>query len=395
MMIAMIVAGCDASTSTVTTGPTPPKCQLALAAPSNIVADGGTGAVTVTAQPECAWTVTTPANWITELSPASGQGNGTVEFRAGANPAPAMREGEIVVNDNRVRVMQEAAPCRFTIAPENQTVSTSAGTASVTVATLAGCTWTARSNADWITIASPASGDGNATITFRVAANAGPVRTGTVTIADRTHRITQPEASQAPSPSPPPPTPNCSYSINPTSQPVAAGGGAINSVTVTSTPACAWTAISNAPWLTVTSGASGSGNGTVGLSAAANTGAARSGTVTIAGQTFTATQAAPAPVQCSYEIDPSSASLSALGGTGSFTVSAPAGCAWSASKSAAWLSFTSASSGSGNGTIGFLVLPNLTGARSDAIVVGGRTFTVSQAAVLPASGQASTVTQGQ
>jgi len=116
--------------------------------------------------------------------------------------------------------------------------------------------------------------------------------------------------------------------------------------------------------------------------------------VTIAGQTFTATQAAPAAAQCSYEIDPSSASLSALGGTGSFSISAPAGCAWSASKSAAWISFTSASSGSGNGTIGFLVLPNLGAARSDAIVVGGKTFTVSQAAVLPASGQTSTATQG-
>ncbi len=57
--------------------------------------------------------------------------------------------------------------------------------------------------------------------------------------------------------------------------------------------ACAWTALSNAPWLTVTSGAPGTGNGTVGFSIAANSATSpRSGTLTIAGNTFTANQAA-------------------------------------------------------------------------------------------------------
>ena len=56
--------------------------------------------------------------------------------------------------------------------------------------------------------------------------------------------------------------------------------------------------VSNASWMTVTSGASGSGPGTVAFSVAANTGAARTGTLTIAGQTFTVTQAAP----CTYAI---------------------------------------------------------------------------------------------
>jgi len=82
----------------------------------------------------------------------------------------------------------------------------------------------------------------------------------------------------------------CSYSISPTSASVAAGGGT-GSVTVTAGAGCAWTAVSNASFITVTSGSSGSGNGSVGYSVAANTGsAARSGTMTIAGQTFTVTQ---------------------------------------------------------------------------------------------------------
>lgn len=83
----------------------------------------------------------------------------------------------------------------------------------------------------------------------------------------------------------------CSYSISPTSASVVAGGGT-GSVTVTAGAGCAWTAVSNSSFITVTSGSSGSGNGSVGYSVAANTGSAsRSGTVTIAGQTFTVTQA--------------------------------------------------------------------------------------------------------
>ncbi len=52
-----------------------------------------------------------------------------------------------------------------------------------------------------------------------------------------------------------------------------------------------WTTTSNDSWITVTGGASGTGNGTVRLSVQANsTGNARTGTVTIAGQTFTIQQ---------------------------------------------------------------------------------------------------------
>jgi Zn-dependent metalloprotease len=83
----------------------------------------------------------------------------------------------------------------------------------------------------------------------------------------------------------------CSFSINPTSasQPAVGGTG---SVTVTAGAGCAWTAVSNATFITVTSGSSGSGSGTVNYSVASNTGAAsRSGTITIAGLTFTVTQA--------------------------------------------------------------------------------------------------------
>jgi Zn-dependent metalloprotease len=83
----------------------------------------------------------------------------------------------------------------------------------------------------------------------------------------------------------------CTFSINPTSASYAAAGGS-GSVTVTAGAGCAWTAVSNSTFITITSGSSGSGNGTVNYSVAANgSTSARNGTMTIAGITFTVTQA--------------------------------------------------------------------------------------------------------
>jgi glucose/arabinose dehydrogenase len=83
----------------------------------------------------------------------------------------------------------------------------------------------------------------------------------------------------------------CTYSINPTSASVGQAGGT-GSVTVTAGATCAWTATSNSPWITITAGSSGSGNGTVNYSVATYTGRPkkRSGTMTIAGKTFTVKQ---------------------------------------------------------------------------------------------------------
>jgi hypothetical protein len=69
----------------------------------------------------------------------------------------------------------------------------------------------------------------------------------------------------------------------------AAGGPA--SVGVVAGSGCAWMALSNDGWITVTSGASGAGNGTVELTVEPNAGAQRTGTISIAELTFTVTQA--------------------------------------------------------------------------------------------------------
>ncbi len=84
--------------------------------------------------------------------------------------------------------------------------------------------------------------------------------------------------------------PNCPTSLSLTSQSFPSSGG-IGNVTVTGSGGCAWTAVSNASWITITSGASGSGNGTVSYRVADNSnGGPRTGSLTIAGQTLTVMQ---------------------------------------------------------------------------------------------------------
>src|SRR5262249_27565893 len=59
---------------------------------------------------------------------------------------------------------------------------------------------------------------------------------------------------------------------------------------VNATTGCSWTASTNDAWVTITAGSMGKGNGTVSYSVAANTGGDRTGTLTVAGRTFTITQ---------------------------------------------------------------------------------------------------------
>jgi hypothetical protein len=127
-------------------------------------------------------------------------------------------------------------------------------------------------------------------------------------------------------------------------------------------------------WITVTSGSSGSGNGSTNFNVAANSGEARSGTLTIAGRTFILTQA----TSCTYVLNRNTVQVSAAGGMREVVVTTNATCTWTASTTATWISITAGATGTGNGTVEFTVRPNTGASRSATLVVGGQTVTVSQ-----------------
>ena len=83
---------------------------------------------------------------------------------------------------------------------------------------------------------------------------------------------------------------DCSNSISPLNQSYSSSGISRDFVNVTVTGDCGWTAVSHDSWITINSGG-GSGNGVVTYSVAQNTSPdSRTGTLAIAGQTFTVTQ---------------------------------------------------------------------------------------------------------
>jgi hypothetical protein len=243
---------------------------------SNHSSASETGSVAITASDSaCSWTSSSNDSWITVTSGISGNGNGTMGYSITSNTGPA-RTGTVTVAGETFTVNQ-ANGCSFSINPTSANFNSSANTGTVNItASDSACSWTSSSNDSWITVTSGSSGNGNGTISYSITSNAGPLRTGTVTIAGETFTVNQANG--------------CSYSINPTSanHTSASETGTVN--ITTSDSACSWTSLSNDSWITVTSGSSGNGNGTISYSISANTSPPRSGTLTIAGETFTINQ---------------------------------------------------------------------------------------------------------
>ena len=179
--------------------------------------------------------------------------------------------------------------------------------------------------------------------------------------------------------SPTEPTPPCTVTLSPATGTFGSDAGSAT-VTVTSPPGCAWSAIASAGWITVTAGATGNGPGTVTYAVTANAGTnARNGSLTIGGQSYPITQDGRAPTVCSYDIAPAGAEFSKDAGTGTVTVTAPAGCNWTATSAAPWITFTSPATGSGNGSVTYAVSRNNDIAeRRGAITVAERMFSIRQ-----------------
>jgi uncharacterized protein (TIGR03437 family) len=161
------------------------------------------------------------------------------------------------------------------------------------------------------------------------------------------------------------------------------------SVTVTASGAsCSWTVVNTLSWITITSATSFTGNGTVTYSVAANTGAARNGTITIAGLPYTVNQAAASggpPAGCNYYVSPLSQSqpATASGGgniTGLIMVTTSSGCAWTAVSNNSWITVVSGG-GSTSGAVSYKVDPNTAStSRQGTMTIAWQTVTVSQAA---------------
>ncbi|MBL8176595.1 MAG: hypothetical protein JNK48_18105 [Bryobacterales bacterium] len=319
---------------------------------------GGVGTVRVNAQGGCAWTAVSNASWITGVTRGASQ----VDFGVAAN-AGGTRSGTLTVAGLTVTVNQTsgAVACVYALGASSASAAIGGGTGSVTVTAMGGCLWTAVSGAGWITVTSGASGNGTGVVRYSVEANAGPARTGTLTIAGRMFSVSQAGGA-------------CTYAIAPESVAFAPAGGDYE-VAVTAGSGCRWTAVSGAGWLSVVSGSEGSGNGRVVLRVAVNSGGQRTGTVTIAGRVFTVVQMAAG---CVYTIAPESAVFPQEGEDYEVAVTAGSGCRWTAASSAAWVAVLYGGEGSGSGRVVLRVAVNPGAERRGTVTIAGRTFTAVQ-----------------
>lgn len=327
-------------------------------------ASGGTGGINVTATTGCEWTATADTAWITITSGGSGTGDGTLEYSVDSNSDTSSRSGSITAAGKTFTITQAGQSCEFSISPENQSFEAAGGTGNVTVTATDGCQWNAESNETWITIVSGTSKIGSGVVNYEVASNfASNTRTGTMTIAGQTFSITQNGMT-------------CTYGISPTTQSVSASGES-GEVSVSAADGCGWTANSNDSWISVTSGSNGDGNGTVSYSVSPNsTIDPKTGTITIAGKTFTISQAGQS---CSYSISPTSTSYNRTGGTGTISVVAPGGCTWTVTESLDWVTITSGNSADGDGTVSYSVSENPgDDSRTGSLTIEGQTFTITQ-----------------
>jgi hypothetical protein len=346
-------------------GPASPASLSATPTTISLPATAGTSNITVTSN--IAWTaVSDQTAWLT-VAPASGSGNGTVVATALANSTTSARTAHVTlsgtgVTSQTVTINQAAAAANITVSATAVNVNAAINsTGSFTVTS--NIAWSITGNPAWLTV-SPTSGTAGGPTTLTVTANTEntntTTRSATLTVSgtgatSKTVTVTQAGTGS-------------SLLATPLTWSAVAAGGT-QAITVTSN--ITWTVAKDQTWLSV-SVPSGSNNGSLTITAAANTSAAaRTGHVTISGtgvttQTVNITQAA---ATASLSATPLAWSPTAIGGTQDITVTS--NISWNVAKDQTWLSI-SATSGVNNGVLTITADANTaTIARTGHITISG------------------------
>ena len=345
--------------------------DLVTLAPSTFTARVDGDVFTFSISTSGSWVAVSEADWLVRRTfRFAGSGNGTQEYLVAANPLLTARTGRIRVNASYVTVTQPGAPVALSPASVIVGAASFAGTIAVTAASPS-TSWSAQASPEWITIIGSASGIGNGTLNYRLAANTDNGRGGRIVF----NGVVSFSVQQNEMP----------ISVSPASV-AASPSGESGTVNVTARSDEYWSASTDASWIGLPL-RSGYGNGGVNYQVVANPSSnSRAATVIVvaAGGTtaqFTITQAGAGPA--AVQLTPTSANMISIGGIGSFTV--VGGSQWTAVSNAGWISIGATS---GN-TVTYGVAANPNGqARTGTISVGSSLFTITQqdAAGVPTSG---------
>jgi hypothetical protein len=154
------------------------------------------------------------------------------------------------------RITETTPSCTYTVSPDSYLFYPAGGSLNLSVVSPSGCVWTPSPSDSWITVGS-GTGPGVAPLVISVAPNTGAARDGSITVGTSALTIAQAAAS-------------CTYAVSSNSPLVFPQSGGTASIDVVTQPGCDWNVTDVMLRLSVTSGASGSGNGTVTIQAAPN-----------------------------------------------------------------------------------------------------------------------------
>ena len=363
----------------------PPACTFSLSTSSlSVAAAGGSNSISVVTAARCSWTATSDRGWMAVTSGASQTGPGSVTVSLSANTGEGARSGTLTIAGLGVAVVQDGrAPCVIDIAPGSASYGKDAATGTVAVSTAPHCQWSATSAASWLSITSGSGGIGNGTVSYAIERNRELAdRTGTIAIGSRTFTVTQRGDE---------PALNCEYSVTPVEINSCMSVPFNLTATITTQQGCTWTASPDAPWITVNSGGSGSGPGTISFRVTDNWDAPRLGNVMVRWPTPTAGQNVRVlQAGCRYAVSVSTINIAAAGGPGRFDVyqqSDPTECGgalqdrcvWTAQADVPWITVTTSMPQAGDIPVLFTVAANdSTTLRTGRIVVRDKTVVITQ-----------------
>ncbi len=337
---------------------------------------GGTGTFDVLTGPGCNWGVVSNDNFITITSTSSESGNGTVSgsgkgkvhFAVSPYDGNYPRSGSLFLHGETFTVVQ-AGSCVYVPVVAPTYFDKAGGTGMLYVSTFSNCAWDAASVASsesWIHFASPGNGTGNGIASFTVDPNSGVYRIGQISpdFGLDLFSIVQEGYS-------------CSYRLEappPQLYPQAGAQDSLN-VVAPNTGACGWMAKSNDPWIELTAGQTGNGNGTVYFTLHPNSGVFRNGSIDVGGLTQKIQQDG-----CQLAVAPQREQiLGQAGGTGSITVTTDSHCNWQASSTVDWITPASTGPQTGTQTLNFNVAENTSSSqRVGTIYVGDQSVSVRQ-----------------
>ena len=190
------------------------------------------------------------------MTPTSGRSVGSVTYTVAPYNGVVSRSGSITIAGQTFNVTQTGVDVN--IEPKVTKLAPEADIIQITVTALAGTKWVVTPAASWISILDKEQGYGDYVLTLAVNANPSFARrTGTVAIGTATLTVIQNGKETA------------ELAIDPETA-TASPSGAFANIAVYATPDAPWTAQSLTPWITISQGQEGAGNGNIKYVASAN-----------------------------------------------------------------------------------------------------------------------------